>query len=339
MCIYGILANFQRLSVLKLQQLRYIWEVSRNNLNVTATADSLYTSQPGISKQIRLLEDELGFSIFVRNGKHLSEITPAGKEIITLAGDILRKVENIRNVADEFHDNKRGELSIATTHTQARYRLPDVIQQFIKMYPEVKLSLHQGTPIQIADLASRGIADLAIATEGLEAFENLTMLPCYDWNRCVLVPKDHPLVNVDKISLEDVVEHPIITYVFGFTGRSNLDEAFAQKNLHPKVVLTAVDADVIKTYVRLKLGVGIIARMAYDESIDNDLVAIDASHLFGKSTTYIGLRHDKFLRGYIYDFIALFAPHLPREQVEEAMKLNERKEVQALFKNIELPIF
>ena len=324
---------------MKLQQLRYIWEVSRNNLNVTATADSLYTSQPGISKQIRLLEDELGFPIFIRNGKHLTEITPAGSEIIALAGDILRKVENIRNVADEFHDNKRGELSIATTHTQARYRLPDIIQQFIKMYPEVKLSLHQWTPIQISDLASRGIADLAIATEGLDAFENLIMLPCYDWNRCILVPRDHPLVKIDTLSLEDVADHPIVTYVFGFTGRSNLDEAFAEKNLQPKVVLTAVDADVIKTYVRLKLGVGIIARMAYDESIDSDLVAIDASHLFGKSTTYIGLRRDKFLRGYIYDFIALFAPHLPKSQVETAMKLKERKDVQALFNGLELPIY
>ena len=323
---------------MKLQQLRYIWEVSRNNLNVTATADSLYTSQPGISKQIRLLEDELGFPIFVRNGKHLTEITQAGKEIIDLAGDILRKVENIRNVADEFHDNKRGELSIATTHTQARYQLPDIIQQFIDLYPDVRFSLHQGTPIQIADLASRGITDLSIATEGLEAFENLTMLPCYDWNRCILVPKDHPLVTIDIISLDDVAKYPIVTYVFGFTGRSNLDEAFAKKKLDPKVVLTAVDADVIKTYVRLKLGIGIIARMAYDESIDSDLVAIDASHLFGKSTTYIGLRRDKFLRGYIYDFISLFAPHLPRSQVENAMALNERKEVEALFSDIELPI-
>lgn len=324
---------------MKLQQLRYIWEVSRNNLNVTATADSLYTSQPGISKQIRLLEDELGFPIFIRNGKHLTEITAAGKEIIALAGDILRKVENIRNIADEFHDNKRGELSIATTHTQARYRLPGMIQHFINMYPEVRLSLHQGTPIQIADLASRGIADLAIATEGLEAFDNLTMLPCYDWNRCILVPKNHPLVEIDTISLEQVAQHPIITYVFGFTGRSNLDEAFFQKNLHPKVVLTAVDADVIKTYVRLNLGIGIIARMAYDETIDSDLVAIDASHLFGKSTTYIGLRRDKFLRGYIYDFIALFAPHLPKHQVETAMLLKERKDVQELFSDLELPIY
>ena len=324
---------------MKLQQLRYIWEVSRNNLNVTATADSLFTSQPGISKQIRLLEDELGFPIFVRNGKHLTEVTLAGKEIIELAGEILRKVENIRNVADEFHDNKRGELSIATTHTQARYRLPDVIQKFIHLYPDVKLSLHQGTPIQIADLASRGIADLAIATEGLEAFDNLTMLPCYDWNRCLLVPQSHPLTEIDDVSLEDVAEHPIVTYVFGFTGRSNLDEAFAEKNLHPKVVLTAVDADVIKTYVRLNLGVGIIARMAYDETIDNDLVAIDASHLFGKSTTYLGLRRDQFLRGYIYEFIRLFAPHLPKDQVETAMAYNERIDVQALFSGVKLPIY
>ncbi len=324
---------------MKLQQLRYIWEVSQNNLNVTATADSLYTSQPGISKQIRLLEDELGFPVFIRNGKHLTEITPAGKDIIALAGEILHKVENIRNVADEFHDNKRGELSIATTHTQARYRLPTMIDKFINRYPGVRLSLHQGTPIQIADLASRGVAGLAIATEGLEAFDNLTMLPCYDWNRCILVPKNHPLTKIDRISLENVADHPIITYVFGFTGRSQLDEAFRLKNLHPKVVLTAVDADVIKTYVRLGLGVGIIARMAYDATIDSDLVAIDASHLFGKSTTYIGLRRDKFLRGYIYDFIELFAPHLPKQQVETAMLMKDRKQVQELFADLELPVY
>jgi LysR family cys regulon transcriptional activator len=323
----------------KLQQLRYIWEVSQNNLNVTATADSLYTSQPGISKQIRLLEDELGFPIFIRNGKHLTEITPAGKDIIALAGEILHKVENIRNVADEFHDNKRGELSIATTHTQARYRLPTMIDKFINRYPDVRLSLHQGTPIQIADLASRGIAGLAIATEGLEAFDNLTMLPCYDWNRCILVPKNHPLTKIDTISLENVADHPIITYVFGFTGRSQLDEAFMLKNLNPKVVLTAVDADVIKTYVRLGLGVGILARMAYDETIDSDLVAIDASHLFGKSTTYIGLRRDKFLRGFIYDFIELFAPHLPKQQVETAMLMKDRKQVQELFADLKLPVY
>jgi LysR family cys regulon transcriptional activator len=323
----------------KLLQLRYIWEISRNNLNVTATAESLYTSQPGISKQIRLLEDELGFPIFIRNGKHLSEITPVGKDIIALAGEILHKVENIRNVADEFHDEMRGELSIATTHTQARYRLPGMIQTFINQYPGVRLSLHQGTPIQIADLASRGVADLAIATEGLEAFDNLTMLPCYDWNRCILVPRDHPLVELETISLENVAEYPIITYVFGFTGRSHLDEAFEKVNLNPKVVLTAVDADVIKTYVRLKLGIGIIARMAYDETIDKDLVAIDASHLFGKSTTYIGLRRDKYLRGYIYDFIELFAPHLPKKQVEKAIKMQDRKKVQTLFSDLELPIY
>jgi LysR family cys regulon transcriptional activator len=217
--------------------------------------------------------------------------------------------------------------------------LPVTIEQFINRYPEVRLSLHQGTPIQIADLASRGIAGLAIATEGLEAFDNLTMLPCYDWNRCILVPKDHPLTEIDTISLENVAHHPIITYVFGFTGRSQLDEAFAQHNLSPKVVLTAVDADVIKTYVRLGLGVGIIARMAYDDAIDSDLVAIDASHLFGKSTTYIGLRRDKFLRGYIYDFIELFAPHLPKQQVEAAMLMKDRKQVQELFTDVVLPVY
>jgi LysR family cys regulon transcriptional activator len=323
---------------MKLQQLRYIWEVAHHDLNVSATAQSLYTSQPGISKQIRLLEDELGVEVFSRSGKHLTRITPAGETIIEKAGEILRKVESIKQVAQEFSNEKKGSLSVATTHTQARYALPGVIENFIDQYPDVSLHMHQGSPIQISELAADGNVDFAIATEGLELFNDLIMLPCYRWNRCIIVPKNHPLTQLTKVSLEDVAEHPIVTYVFGFTGRSKLDEAFMHRGLAPRVVFTATDADVIKTYVRLGLGIGIIAQMAYDEEIDDDLVAIDASHLFEQSTTMIGCRKGTFLRGYMYEFIELFAPHLTREIVESAFSKSSRAELEELFSGIDLPI-
>ncbi|MDF9391258.1 MULTISPECIES: HTH-type transcriptional regulator CysB [Methylococcus] len=323
---------------MKLQQLRYVWEVSQHDLNVSSTADALFTSQPGISKQIKLLEEELGISIFARNGKHLTEITPAGKYVVELAGQILSKVQDIRSVAQEFRDNRVGSLSIATTHTQARYALPPVVREFMRRYPGIKLNMHQGTPVQIAEEASRGLVDLAIATEAIELFGNLVMLPCYRWNRIALVPKDHPLAEKPSLTLQDLGEYPLVTYVFGFTGRSHLDQAFNKAGIKPRLALTAVDADVIKTYVRLGLGVGIIARMAYNPETDADLVALDASHLFESSVTNIGLRRDIFVRGFLYDFIALFAPHLTREVVERALALREPKEIEALFAGMTLPV-
>mgnify|MGYP003662763810 FL=1 len=323
---------------MKLQQLRYIWEVAHHDLNVSATAQSLYTSQPGISKQIRLLEDELGVEVFSRSGKHLTRITPAGETIIEKAGEILRKVESIKQVAQEFSNEKKGSLSVATTHTQARYALPGVIEKFIDRYPDVSLHMHQGSPIQISELAADGNVDFAIATEGLELFNDLIMLPCYRWNRCIVVPKNHPLAQISKITLEDVAEYPIVTYVFGFTGRSKLDEAFMHRGLAPRVVFTATDADVIKTYVRLGLGIGIIAQMAFEEEDDSDLVSIDASHLFEQSTTMIGCRRGTFLRGYMYEFMELFAPHLTREVVEAAYSKTNRAELEELFDSIELPV-
>lgn len=322
---------------MKLQQLKYIWEVARHDLNVSATAESLFTSQPGISKQIRMLEDELGIQIFHRSGKHLTEITPAGGPIVSMAGEILDKVENVRRIAQEYSDQDRGTLSIATTHTQARYLLPDVISEFIGRYPDVALHMHQGTPVQISEAASKGTVDLAIATEALELFENLIMLPCYRWNRSVIVKHDHPLANEDKLTLEKLAEYPIVTYVFGFTGRSQLDDAFNAEGYVPKVVFTASDADVIKTYVKLGIGVGIVASMAFDPEIDNELVAIDASHLFEASTTKIGLRRGTFLRGYMYEFIEIFAPHLNKALVDEALNAKTNEEIEQLFAGIELP--
>ncbi|CAI8362730.1 HTH-type transcriptional regulator CysB [Porticoccaceae bacterium] len=324
---------------MKLQQLRYIWEVAHNDLNISATAASLYTSQPGISKQIRLLEDELGVEIFSRSGKHLTRVTPTGEQILKIAGDILSQVESIKQLTQESNSPNLGSLSIATTHTQARYALPPVIQDFIAKYPDVSLHMHQGTPIQISEKAADGTVDFAIATEALELFSDLLMMPCYRWNRCILVPKDHPLAKLSEISIEDVAEHQIVTYVFGFTGRSKLDDAFSEKGLTPKVVFTATDADVIKTYVRLGLGIGIVAHMAYDPELDTDLVAIEAGHLFASSVTSIGFRKGTYLRGYMYDFIRGFAPHLTRDVVDEAMALPSKEAQDQFFADIELPLY
>lgn len=315
---------------MKLRQLRYIHEVARHEFNITAAADVLFTSQPGISKQIRLLEEELGVDIFQRNGKHLTGTTDAGARILEVAERILFEVDNVGRAAAEYRQSDLGTLSIATTHTQARYALPPSITQFKQQYPKVSFQLHQGAPPQIAKWAAKGEADFAIATEALEHFSELIMLPCYHWNRCILVPPDHPLAKQKKLTLKAIAEHPIITYTFGFTGRSILDKAFKTQGLDPEVVLTAVDADVIKTYVRLGLGVGIIANMAYDPQQDSDLVALSAEHLFESSTTHIGFRRGLLLRKYMVEFIHLFAPHLTPDIVARAEAVNDLSDHQAL---------
>jgi LysR family cys regulon transcriptional activator len=322
---------------MKLQQLRYIWEVAHHDLNVSATAQSLFTSQPGISKQIRLLEDELDVEIFARSGKHLTHVTQVGEVIIAVAGDILRQVNSIKQVAQEYSNEKEGSLSIATTHTQARYALPSIISNFRTNYPDVSLHMNQGSPEQIAELAASGEVDFAIATEGLDLFHDLVMMPCYRWNRAVVVPKDHPLCAVSELTLKEVSKHPLVTYVFGFTGRSKLDDAFKNEGLSANVVFTATDTDVIKTYVRLGLGVGIIAQMAYEESSDSDLVALDASHLFEPSVTHIGFRKGTFLRRFMLDFVEAFAPHLDEETVQAAVACATRKEREAMFAEFNLP--
>lgn len=323
---------------MKLQQLRYIVEVLNNNLNVSATAESLYTSQPGISKQVRMLEDELGVQIFGRSGKHLTHVTEPGQQIIKLSRELLNKVESIKSVAREHTMPDEGTLNIATTHTQARYALPDVIQGFMQKFPKVSLHMHQGTPSQISDLAAKGEADFAIATEALHLYNDLVMLPCYHWNRSVIVNKNHPLAQKSRVEIEDIAAFPLVTYVFGFTGRSELDQAFERAGLTPKIVFTATDADVIKTYVRLGVGIGVIASMAVSDDVDDDLVKIDASHLFEYSTTKIGFRKGSFLRSYMYDFIERFAPHLTKDRVEKAMMLKNNDEVERMFKNNTLPV-
>ena len=324
---------------MKLQQLRYLCAIVKNNLNVTAAAERLYTSQPGISKQIRLLEDELGVQIFERTGKQLTGTTLAGQAIIEQAEHTLSCVERIRQVAREFSDPQRGNLSIATTHTQARYVLPEIIRTFRLRYPKVNLQMHQGNPEQISDLAASGAVDFAIATEAMEYFEDLVMMPCYRWNRAIVTPCDHPLRENTPLTLEAVANYPILTYVFGFTGRSNLDKAFKSKGLKTNVVFMATDADVIKTYVRLGLGVGIVAKVAYDSQVDNDLCALDASYLFEPSTTKIGFRRGMFLRSYHFDFINLFSPHLTRDVVDMAIQSESNRAREGLLSNLTLPVY
>ncbi|RUO55330.1 HTH-type transcriptional regulator CysB [Pseudidiomarina homiensis] len=322
---------------MKLQQLRYIVEVLNHNLNVSATAESLYTSQPGISKQVRMLEDELGVQVFERSGKHLTKVTPAGEEVIAIAREILGKVDSIKAVANEHTLPDQGKLNIATTHTQARYALPAKIKQFMQRYPKVSLHMHQGSPEHISELAAKGTADFAIATEALHLYQDLIMLPCYHWNRSVIVPKDHPLTNSSQVTIEELGEFPIVTYVHGFTGRSELDRAFSAAGIAPNVVFTATDADVIKTYVKAGLGVGVVATMAFDAHHDKGLVALPAQHLFAPSTTKIGFRKGTFLRNYMFEFIETFAPHLTKPVVEEAMQQRTQDAVDRLFTKIQLP--
>ncbi|QLG88295.1 HTH-type transcriptional regulator CysB [Chitinibacter bivalviorum] len=305
---------------MKLQQLRYLVEVAKQGLNVSEAAEKLHTSQPGISKQIRLLEDELGVQIFIRNGKRVVDITAPGREILRIAERILMQSQNLKRIGEEFIQVENGSLTIATTHTQARYALPKVIHAFLQRYPKVRLSIKQGSPTQISEMVVDGSADLAIATEGIDHYPELAMLDCYDWNRCIIVPKQHPLTQLNrKLTMQDIAAWPLITYDFAFAGRSKINRAFEEQNLTPNVVLTAIDSDVIKTYVELGLGIGILAGMAFEPERDVGLTAIDASHLFEKSTTHIGMRKDAYLRGYAYDFIALFAPHLSRAVVQEAL--------------------
>ncbi|CAE6490092.1 LysR family cys regulon transcriptional activator [Nitrosomonas nitrosa] len=305
---------------MRLQQLRYLSEIVRQNLNLSKAAERLHTSQPGISRQIQLLEEELGVTIFVRNGKRIVKLTPPGQAIIGIAEKMLKDAENLKQIGLEFSDSASGELIIATTHTQARYALPPIIKRFTERYPKVKLILRQGSPTQISELVSSGEANLAIATEAIELFEELVMLPCYQWNRCIIVPPKHPLLRQQPVTLEAIALYPIITYDFAFTGRSKINQAFESKKLTPNVVLTAIDADVIKTYVELGLGIGILAKMAFDPHRDKHLRAIDASHLFEASMTRIGISRNSYIRSYVYDFIEMFAPHLDQATVKAAMK-------------------
>ncbi|WP_435628525.1 HTH-type transcriptional regulator CysB [Candidatus Ferrigenium straubiae] len=307
---------------MNLQQLRYFNEIVRRGLKISDAADVLYTSQPNISKQIRQLEQELGIDIFVRNGKRVVAITEPGQAILDIARRMLHDAENLRQVGQEFHAQDSGHLTIATTHTQARYILPPVVKQFIKRYPKVKLGLHQGNPTQIAEQVLNGEADVAIATESLSLYDDLVTLPCYEWHHCVVVPPRHPLLEEKRLTLAKIAQYPIVTYDFAFSGRGKINEAFEKANITPNIALTAIDADVIKTYVELGLGIGILAEIAFVPERDRHLRMIGAKHLFKPNTTRIAIRKNEYLRGYTYDFIELFAPHLTHEAVAKAMHVN-----------------
>ncbi len=301
------------------QQLRSVREAVRCGFNLTEVAAMLYTSQPGVSRQIRELEDELGLTIFARSGKRLTGLTEPGRVLVPIVERLLQEAENLRVAGREFVDQFEGTLSIAATHSQARYALPHAVRDFRQLYPQVTLNLHQGSPKQVAEMLLHGEADIGIATEALAGYAQLTTLPCYRWTHSIVVPHGHPLLEGGPPSLERLAAHPIITYDRGYTGRSHIDDAFARAGVRPNVVITAMDADVIKTYVELGMGVGIVASIAVDAERDRQLQAIDARHLFEINVTRLAVRRGSYLRGYAFSFIENFAPSLTRQLVEDAL--------------------
>jgi len=302
---------------MKLQQLRFFLAVVENGLNITAASEVLFTSQPGVSKQIRLLEDELGLKLFVRRGKRLESLTPAGERVAERAERVLRDVSGIKALADEIRDEPTGQLSLATTQTQARYVLPPVIDCFRRRFPDVDFHLHQGTSEQIAQMIDERRVDFAMLSGESDAFGSLRVLPLYQWDRVILVPRDHELAGLDKKpDLETLAEYPLVTYLFSDRPESSLMSSFTAKGLTPRIAFTARDADVIKTYVRMGLGVGVLASMAVEEGADDDLVAIDASGLFPRLTTWIGFDDDLPLKPSHRAFIQLLAPHLSERQID-----------------------
>jgi LysR family cys regulon transcriptional activator len=301
---------------MNIQQFRYVTEVARRGLNVSEAAEALHTSQPGVSKQIRALEEELGTAIFVRQGRRFTAITDAGREIVETLDRILAEIANLKTVGEEFAHTARGSLAVAVTHTQARYALPAVVTAFKRVFPEVKLKLLQGNPHQLARMVVRGEADLAIATEALDEYTELVTLPCYTWHHCLVVPEGHPLTKVKPLTLEAIAQYPIVTYDPTFAGRTAIDRTFAARNLTPEVALSALDSDVIKSYVSLGLGVGIISQRAFRPGKDEGLVALSAEHLFPAQTTRLAYRRGAYLRGYTVEFIKLFAPNVRAEDLK-----------------------
>ena len=302
------------------QQLRIIRETLRQDFNLTEVANALYTSQPGVSKHIKDLEDELGIEIFVRRGKRLLGLTEPGKELATVVDRILLDTQNLRRIADHFASRETGHFVVATTHTQARYALPKIIKWFKSDYPKVHLALHQGSPDEIAAMLVSGAADVGIATEALDKVPELAAFPFYSWHHALIVPHGHPLLQVANPTLEAIADYPIITYHEGFTGRTHIDKAFAEAGVVPDIVLSAIDADVIKTYVELDLGVGIVASMAYDPEKDRNLSLIPVPHLFPESTTRLAVRRGAYLRSYAYAFIEKVCPDLGEEALKAAIQ-------------------
>lgn len=304
------------------QQLRSVREAVRQGFNLTVVADVLHTSQPGVSRQIRELEEELGIDIFVRAGKRLTGLTPPGATVLPIIERLLQEADNLKRAGDDFAAQGRGTLTIAATHSQARYALPPAVRDFSAAHPHVELRLHQGSPRQVAELLLSGEADIGVATEALASYPELVALPCYQWTHSVIVPQGHALAEDARrgvpLTLAALARFPIITYEPGYTGRSHIDEAFQRAALPLKVVLSAMDADVIKTYVELGMGVGIIAAIAHDEQRDAALAALDARHLFASNMTRLAIKRGAFLRSYVYGFISTFAAPLTRELVDRA---------------------
>jgi LysR family cys regulon transcriptional activator len=323
---------------MKLQQLQYLAAVMQNDLNVSAAAKRLRTSQPAVSKQIRQLEEELGVRVFVRAGRQFTGVTPMGHQVFDRAQSILRESRYISAIAQELRGEDTGTLSIGTTHTQARYVLPQIIRRFTASYPKIRLHLHQGTVEQIADMVQSDQIDFAMATGSKDLFGGWVLLPCYRWHRCVVVPQEHPLTRAGRLSLPELARHPLITYAFSLAGPAALQTVFADAGLSVQIALTAWDADVIKTYVRHGLGVGIVAQMALDPCEDADLVCIDVSHLLAAHTTWIGFSRGTLLRRCMYQFLQLCAPHLHRQAVIEAEICHSQAQVDALFAGVPLPL-
>ena len=306
---------------MNLHQFRFVQEAVRRNLNLTETAKALFTSQPGISKAILELEEELGIDIFARHGKRLRRVTEPGLEVLKAIDIILREVANLKRIGEEFSKQEAGTLSIATTHTQARYVLPGPVAQLRQRYPKVQVVLHQGTPEQVARMLLSETADIGLATESLSDFDDLVTLPCYEWQHAIVVPRTHALAGAERLSLEQLASEPLVTYHPTVSGRSRIDAAFAKARLKPQVALEALDSDVIKTYVRLGLGVGIVAEMAVrDDPADAELVSRPAGHLFGLNVARVAFRRGAYLRHFVYTFAQLLSERLTRALVERAMR-------------------
>lgn len=324
---------------MKLQQLKYLLAIVDNGLNITAAADRLYTSQPGVSKQLKLLEEELDLQLFSRKGKSLDRVTRAGEQVVVRARKIMDEVEQIRRLAANFYEEQEGTLSIAATNTQARYVLPGIVRELRQQYPKVNLNLHQGTSDQVADMLTRDEIDFAIATGSNEMFDDLLRIPGFHWDRIVLVPNGHELTKIDReLTLSDLAAWPLVSYVFSFDGEECLEHTFASEGLEANVVFTARDADVIKTYVQMGMGIGIVASMAFDPDDQKNLTPIKVNGLFPRSTTWIGYRPNMVIRCYMVEFIRLFAPHIDTETMDKITRASEQHELDALFKNVELPL-
>jgi len=324
---------------MKLQQLKYLLAIVDNGLNITAAAERLYTSQPGVSKQLKLLEEELGMQLFARKGKSLYRVTRAGEQVVQRARLIMDEVEKIRSLASDFYQEDEGTLTIAATNTQARYVLPKLLGELRQQYPKVRLNLHQGTSDQIAEMMQRNEIDFAIASGSGKGFGDILRIPAYHWDRVVLVPTDHPLAAVDhKLTIEDLAEYPLVSYMFSFENEQSLRDVFAARGLEPNIVFTARDSDVIKTYVRMGVGIGIVASMACESHDKHTLAALPVNGVFEQSTTWVGLRRNMMLRCYMTDFLSLIAPHLSNDQVERLVRATSQAEVDQLTPNSELPI-